>query len=533
MGGTTLKLLNLAKKNLEEYISVVDAISILAKTQNTTIKYVGVFLLNQMFDEEVSTYACNKYYVLHDDDHNWGKFTNTYQILNEISENEEFEDAFTFHEKNISTLLASSYWKLSDLYNLKLFRELSIDFYFRVKKIIDLIKNKKLPIEKFKNIDELTIDDVKELLGEDHRTYIKNDQENFIISAFVESLQRCFNYFDINSNFDIVIEKKLLKSILCENGIVIDGFNDELDEETQDENVWDEDYLCQLEEENSIVIDNQNDELEFPDFIDSNEDFLKGSNKQKNYPLFYKNETFTVEEAACLVSGYEVINVESRSTYVAWRNDNPKYVEAENWIYSLVRGNLFEELEHNFYIIRSSELKKYLNKIGKIIEGFNDDGNLSEVEFRLINENSNLKSKIDELSKEVQSLKASSNDVGIPSVGHASPEHYQQQRDQLLEENKILKAELLEKDQKIKELGLIQTTVDESKLGNTRAENNVTKLLLVLAKMADIDVSKPHAIHESLLVQAELLGVDKFPSDETIKKWLVKANKHKNSQNPS
>ncbi len=33
---------------------------------------------------------------------------------------------------------------------------------------------------------------LKELLGEDHRTYIKNDQENFIISAFVESLQRCF-----------------------------------------------------------------------------------------------------------------------------------------------------------------------------------------------------------------------------------------------------------------------------------------------------------------------------------------------------
>lgn len=143
MGGITLKLLDLAKKNLEEYVSVVDAISILAKTQETTIKYVGIFLLNQMFDEEIPTYTCNKYYVLHDDDHNWGTFTSTYQILTEISENKEFEDTFTFHEKNISTLLSSSYWKLSDLYNLKLFRELSIDFYFRIKKISDLIKNKK------------------------------------------------------------------------------------------------------------------------------------------------------------------------------------------------------------------------------------------------------------------------------------------------------------------------------------------------------------------------------------------------------
>ncbi|NWK75141.1 hypothetical protein HYG93_12840 [Acinetobacter sp. SwsAc6] len=528
-----LKLFDLSKKNLEDYISVIDVISVLAKTQETTIKYVAIFLLNQKIEEKIPTYICDKYYVLHDDEHNWGKYTNTYQVLTEISGNEEFEDVFIFSEKNISKLLSNSYWIQSDLYNLKLFRELSIDFHFRIKKIIDLTKNKKLPVEKFENIEELTIDEVRELLGEDHRSYIKNDHNNFIISEFVDSLHRCFNYFNLDSNFDTVIEKKILKNILFENGIIIDGFNNDLSEQVKDETVWDEDYLSQLEEENSLVIDNKNDELDFSDFIDSNEDFLKASNKQKNYPLFYKNETFTVEEAACLISGYEVINVESKSNYVAWRNDNPKYVEAENWIYSLIRGNLFEELEHNFYIIRSSELKKYLNKIGKIIEGFNDDGNLSEVEFRLINENSNLKSKIDELSKEVQSLKASSNDVGIPSVGHASPEHYQQQRDQLLEENKILKAELLEKDQKIKELGLIQTTVDESKLGNTRAENNVTKLLLVLAKMADIDVSKPHAIHESLLVQAELLGVDKFPSDETIKKWLVKANKHKNSQNPS
>ncbi len=31
---------------------------------------------------------------------------NTYQILNEISENEEFEDAFTFHEKNILYIIS-------------------------------------------------------------------------------------------------------------------------------------------------------------------------------------------------------------------------------------------------------------------------------------------------------------------------------------------------------------------------------------------------------------------------------------------
>lgn len=55
---------------------------------------------------------------------------------------------------------------------------------------------------------------------------------------------------------------------------------------------------------------------------------------------------------------------------------------------------MFEELEHNFYIIKSIELKKYLTKIGKIIEGFNDETNLSEADSKLINENNNLKSEI-------------------------------------------------------------------------------------------------------------------------------------------
>ncbi|MDN8340305.1 hypothetical protein QZJ98_18985, partial [Acinetobacter baumannii] len=69
----------------------------------------------------------------------------------------------------------------------------------------------------------------------------------------------------------------------------------------------------------------------------------------------------------------------------------------------------------------------------------------------------------------------------------------------------------------------------KSKLGSTRAENNVAKLILVLAKMADIDVSKPYANYESLKVTAELLGIERFPSDENVASWLKKAN----SQNPN
>lgn len=455
-----VKLLKLAQKNLEQYISVVDVISILAKTQDTPIKHVGTFLLNQKFDEEIATYSCDKFYIVHDsDEYNWGKFTNTHQILLEIAENKDFEDTFTFNQNNFSTLQNTSYWKRSDLYNLKLFQELSVDFYFRIKEIIELIKNKKLPVEKFENIEELTIDEVKELLGEDHRTYVKKDRENFIISAFVESLQRCFNYFDINSDFDIVIDKNLLKTIFSENGIIINGFNDALDEQVQDKNVWDQDYLSQLESENLDVIDNETDELEFLDIIYGENDFLQENNKQKNYPLFYKNETFTIEEAACLMSGCDKTNIESKSTSVTWRNENSDYVEAEEWILSLLRANIFRAAP-NCYVIDSADLKKYLNKIGKIIEGFNDESNLSEVESTLINENNNLKFKVDELNKEVESLKALSSDIGIPSIGHAPPEQYQKQRDELLIEVEKLRTENDELKKKNAELLGIDDEID-------------------------------------------------------------------------
>jgi len=490
-----LKLLELAKKNLEEYISIVDVISILAKTQNTPIKYVGTFLLSQKFEEDIATYFCDKFYVIHDnDEYNWGKFTDTNHFLLEISENEELEDAFTFHEKNISTLLSTSYWKQSDLYNLKLFHKLKIDFYFRVKKLIDLIKNKKLPVEKFENIEELTIDEVKELLGEDHRAYLKNDQENFIISAFVESLQRCFNYFDLNSNFEIVIEKDHLKTILSENGIIINGFNDDLDEQVQNHNVWDKNYLLQLEQECSVVIADHTDELEFSDDIYLEDSFLEENQKQNEYPLYYKNCTFTVQEVACLLSGYTPISVDGKWNYVPWLKENPKFQEALDFVWSAVRGNIFDEIYADYFVIKSEKLKDFLATREKFIDGFNK--HLEPLEKDQIEE-SNL--MLDHLKKE----------------------------------NEGFRMELLEKEQKIKGLEIIQTTQDESKLGNTRAENNVTKLLLVLAKMAGININKPHSIHESLLVQAELLGIDRFPSDETIKKWLKKANKHANNQNPN
>lgn len=401
MGGMKVKLLDLAKKNLEEYISIVDVISILAKTQNTPIKYVGTFLLSQKFEEDIATYFCDKFYVIHDnDDYNWGKFTDTNQVLLEISENDELEDAFTFHKKNISILLSSSYWKLSDLNNLKLFRDLSVDFYFGIKKIVHLVKNKKLPIEKFENIEELTIDEVKELLGEDHRTYLKNDQENFIISEFVESLQRCFNYFDLNSNFDLVIDKKLLKTVLSENGIIINGFNDDLDAQVQNNNVWDLGYLSQLESENWNVNEDEKDHIEISDILYLEDSFSEENQKQNEYPLYYKNCTFTVQEVACLLSDYTPTLVDGQWNYVPWLKENPKFEEALDFVWSAVRGNIFDEIYADYFVIDSEKLKEFLAERKYFIDGFNK--HLEPLEKDRMLESNNL--KLDRFEQQIEDL---------------------------------------------------------------------------------------------------------------------------------
>lgn len=249
--------------------------------------------------------------------------------------------------------------------------------------------------------------------------------------------------------------------------------------------------------------------LEILQSIDSNFSFdehLKENNPKSYKDFFYSYDVFNGFEVACLISGYDPNQLSiSQTRNVAWRNENPTFVQAFGLVLSVDKENgLFKyDQDSNTYeceyTISNTDLKKYLISKNIIINGFND------------------------------SFYQSINNIGNPIVGHASLEHCQQQRDQLLEENEKLKADLLEKDKKITELESIQTAEDKSKLGSTRAENNVAKLILALSAQAKIDTSKPYAQYESLKIQAELLGIDKFPSDENVASWLKRAN----SQNPN
>ncbi|ELX8745917.1 hypothetical protein ACWL9T_001506 [Acinetobacter baumannii] len=481
-----MKLLELAKKNLQEYISVRETLELIASTQQTPLSYVAIFLISQNFDTNISTYDVDRFFIVHsNDDFNWGTFQYTNSILSNLADNDKYKTIYVFDESDISENLKDTYWKRSELYNLNLIKDLSLDYYFRAEYIKNIVGNRSLSLDEFESNDNFSDDEVRKLLKSGIPSYLPNSVEKFsLIDDFVKSIA---NFFECDFDKGLIIQKDELKELLFNLQIVIKGFNDDFNEkEINDEisftqNVWDENYLSQLELEIC-------DELDVLENLDSSEnDSFKG--EKKDYPLYFKNCTFNVQEVACLISGYNPTDIEGKYTYVSWLNDNPKFSEALDFAWSAVRGDMFEEIYADYFVIGAEKLKEFLTIKEVFIEGFNahlrpsDESQEKESESLII----------DNLKKEIESLKL----------------------------------QLLDQDQKIKELELIQTTENQSKLGSTRAENNVAKLILALSELAHIDTSKPYAPYESLKTQGELLGLEKFPSDENVATWLKRANAQK------
>ena len=214
------------------------------------------------------------------------------------------------------------------------------------------------------------------------------------------------------------------------------------------------------------------------------------TNVNHEYKLFlFKKPLLTFHEAACIMTGYDPQYVEQCQNDTNFKQNFSNYLGAYDYISTCIDAQM---LSYDSYSNRlcTSEFKQFLANDDTFINGFNEHLKNKELDQSANNQN--------------------------PII------------DQLKKENEKLKAEVLGKEERIKELELIQTSIaDESKLGSTRAENNAAKLILALSELASIDISKPYAPYESIKTQGELLGVDKFPSDENVATWLKRANAQK------
>ncbi|OCA07214.1 hypothetical protein XM61_18575, partial [Acinetobacter pittii] len=172
-------LLELAKRNLDEYISIIETINFLAITKNTPVKYVALFLLSQRFETDISTYEVDKYYIVQsNDEYNWGVFNQTNNILRKIAEIDDPLDLYYEINKESNVLnydeLAQYYWKRSDLFNYKLMNSLRIDWFFRLKDIQDFVGYGSHSIDEYNRLEIFSDDAVKNLLKSCVPSYFNN-----------------------------------------------------------------------------------------------------------------------------------------------------------------------------------------------------------------------------------------------------------------------------------------------------------------------------------------------------------------------
>ena len=364
-----MKLIELAKKNLQEYISVKETLELISTTQQTPLSYVATFLISQSFETNVPTYDADKYYSIHsNDDWNWGVFQYTNSILSNLADNEIYKDAFTFSGNDLPENLENTYWKRKELYNLELIKNLSIDFYFRVQDIKIIAQHTSYDSKSFDSKEFFSDIDVRKLLKNGISSYMLGSAEKYnLIDDFVLS---SLGFFECNFDKGFEIKRDDLEKLFFDNQIIIKGFNDFLPKSSQsNNNIWDKNYLSLLEldipeeyvSSNAYDISSHIDEF----LVDINE------SETKKYPLFFKNDVFTVQESACLISNYDPYLVGNKSRKVVWLDENPRYAEAENFIYSAVRGGLFEEVDADFYVVRAEILKNFLSSKEILIDGFN------------------------------------------------------------------------------------------------------------------------------------------------------------------
>jgi len=492
-----VKLLELAKKNLQEYISVRETLELISSTQQTPLSYVAIFLISQNFDTNIATYDVDRFFIVHsNDEFNWGTFQYTNSILSNLADNEKYKEVFTFDDSSLPENLANAYWKRSELYNLDLIKQLSIDFYFRVQDIREIFHNRNLNLKDFQFHDVFSDKEVITLLKSGIPSYLPDSVETYsLIESFIDS---SLNFFELNFESGFEITRIELKQLFFDNQIIIKDFNDDLlnSEVSNSRNIWDENYLATLE--SGLLPEAEETFVSIESFQNVDERI----HIQEDLPAYLKillmNEYFSVVEAACLISKDDPSKVQALIdnndlSYDAWHYS--EHIQAMKVVKNAISTHRLDSANEG---ISRVSLQVFLFEKNYILSGFNDALPIHN---------------------------------GIVNISTLASNHHS-----LSKENEFLKHQLEKKEDQIQELITklkIQTnelaTSEESKLKSTRAENNVAKLILTLSSMAKIDVSKPYSPYESLRTEADLLGIDRFPSDENIAGWLKKAN----NQNPN
>lgn len=536
-----MKLLDLAKKNLQEYISVREVLELIAITQQTPISYVAVFLISQNFDANISTYDVDRFFIVNsNDDFNWGVFPYTNSILSNLADNEIYKDAFTFSGNDLPENLENTYWKRKELYNLELIKNLSLDFYFRVQDIKIIAQHTSFDSKEFESKELFSDSDVKKLLKNGISSYMPGSAEKYnLIDDFVLS---SLGFFECNFDNGFEIKRDDLEKLFFDNQIIIKGFNDfsPKSHQSNNKNIWDANYLnLQLNDyPDSAIIDI---DLSFyePGNLDSESE--QTHTETKEIPLFYLNDTLTVIEASCIISGdnpAEIIAIQDNQTLLA---SYERFINAKSLVDSAIK--LRTLTKYTDIDILTYEFKTFLKSRKIIVDGFNN--------------NLDVKDCLEELTEQIQRqsvyISQIENEIGFyQSLSHRSlsdadfdrlleaenGEAFRLRGDKGVLEQKVLVLEKkLESSQaEINKLNTIlsnyaqssdeliqslDSITPEQEIPHPRKRNNVLRIISILYEMAGLP---PEPFTAFNMMEAHATQNSKeIPKKDTTTDWLKKA----------
>lgn len=190
------------------------------------------------------------------------------------------------------------------------------------------------------------------------------------------------------------------------------------------------------------VIDEDFDLGEISNYVVSVEslEFLNIHNQFNDYRKFlFNTPLLSLLESACIACNIDsaVLNQMNEDDL---REKYPNLNSAVAMLNSSIKMGIIQYQDHE---ISKQDLQKFLSDQGINIIGFNKNANDESTSNSFEKENEELKAEINKLKGELKNIEpCNDNQFGNASMGFASVEDYQKQRDALLIENKKLKEQL-------------------------------------------------------------------------------------------
>ncbi len=304
--------------------------------------------------------------------------------------------------------------------------------------------------------------------------------------------------------------------------------------------IWDKNYL-DIQFNDALDSEILDIDLSFYELSDLQLESEQSSFQEKEIPLFYLNDTLTIIEASCIISGdnpAEILDIQDNPTLLA---SYKKFRNAKSLIESAI--NLRTLNEYTDIGIATHEFKTFLTSKKIFIEGFNDSSDKEDCIEELTEQIQSQLIYISQIENEVgfyQSLSHSSlSDADFDKLLEAVNGGAFQLRGEkgILEQRNLFLKQKLEKSQlEIERLNALlesypqssdeltqslDSFAPEQEIPNSRKRNNILKIISILSQMADL----PHEPFTAFnVLEAFAIQNNKeIPSKHTVADWLKKA----------